>query len=177
VDRARFDQLLLDHLPAALRLATRLTGDPSSAEDVLHDAVARASAAWRTLRDAEAARGWFTRILVNAFRDQLRQSRRLPPNEPLPEDEAFGDRSRLGPVSAAAGREFAEIVAIAVSTLPPRQREVLVLVAFESLSPVDAAAALGITEQNLRTTLHLARAALRRRLEPYVSEAGRAPRA
>jgi RNA polymerase sigma-70 factor (ECF subfamily) len=177
VDRARFDQLLLDHLPAALRLATRLTGDVSSAEDVLHDAIARASAAWRSLRGPEAARGWLTQIVVNAFRDHLRQSRRLLANEPLPEDDEFGDRSQLGPPIAAAGREFAEIVAVAVSTLPPRQREVLVLIAFELLAPADAAAALGITEQNLRTTLHLARAALRRRLEPYLSEAGRAPRA
>jgi RNA polymerase sigma-70 factor (ECF subfamily) len=177
VDRAQFDQLLLDHLPAALRLATRLTGDPASAEDVLHDAVARASAAWRSLRGADAARAWFARVVVNAFRDHLRQARRLPISEPLREDENLGDLRQVGPASAASGREFAEIVAVAVSTLPPRQREVLVLIAFESLAPADAAGALGITEQNLRTTLHLARAALRKRLEPYLSEAGRAPRA
>jgi RNA polymerase sigma-70 factor (ECF subfamily) len=176
VDRAQFDQLLLDHLPAALRLATRLTGDVSSAEDVVHDAVARASAAWKTLRDADAARGWFTRIVVNAFRDHLRQSRRLP-SEPLPDDDDVGDPRQVMPDTAAAGREFGEIVASAVSTLPPRQREVLVLTAFELLAPADAATTLGITEQNLRTTLHLARAALRRRLEPYLSETERAPRA
>jgi RNA polymerase sigma-70 factor (ECF subfamily) len=104
-------------------------------------------------------------------------SRRLSANEPLPDDGDLGDHHQVGPPLAAAGREFGEIVASAVSNLPPRQREVLVLIAFESLAPADAAAALGITEQNLRTTLHLARAALRRRLEPYLSEAGRAPRA
>jgi hypothetical protein len=38
---ATLDQLVLDHLPAALRFATRLTGDPHRGEELVQEAVTR----------------------------------------------------------------------------------------------------------------------------------------
>ena len=45
--RARFEQAVHDSLPAALRLATRLTGRFETAEDVVQEAMLRASKEWR----------------------------------------------------------------------------------------------------------------------------------
>ena len=61
-----------------------------------------------------------------------------------------------------------------VSSLPPRQREVLVMVAYEQMTTADVAAALGVTEHNVRANLHAARARLRERLAPYLAEQRRA---
>ena len=48
------------------------------------------------------------------------------------------------------------------------QREVLVLIAYEGHSIAEAAGVLEISEQNVRTTLHLAREKLRTQLTPYL---------
>lgn len=49
----------------------------------------------------------------------------------------------------------------ALRTLPAGEREVLLLVAWEQLTPAEAAAALGIPQGTARARLHRARAALR----------------
>lgn len=54
-------------------LAKRL-GDPSLAEDVLQDALARSTERLSELRDEEALIGWFYRVLDNAILDQHRRS-------------------------------------------------------------------------------------------------------
>jgi len=58
-----------------------------------------------------------------------------------------------------------------VSRLPPRQREVLVLIVFEKLSTSETAALVGISEQNVHATLSAARARLKQRLAPYLGYA------
>jgi RNA polymerase sigma-70 factor (ECF subfamily) len=80
------------------------------------------------------------------------------------------DRRTPDPAVAAEAGELAELTAQLVSALPPRQREVLVLIAYESLSAPEAAAVLGISHQNVRTCLHLARERLRQQLAPYLGE-------
>jgi RNA polymerase sigma factor (sigma-70 family) len=74
------------------------------------------------------------------------------------------------PPDAASATELGERIATAVSTLPPRQREVLVLIAYESFSPSETALVLEMTEQNVRTTLHLAREKLRIKLKRELGE-------
>jgi RNA polymerase sigma-70 factor (ECF subfamily) len=49
----------------------------------------------------------------------------------------------------------------AIRALPPDERDVLLLVAWEQLTPTQAAAALGVPPGTARSRLHRARAALR----------------
>ena len=58
----------------------------------------------------------------------------------------------------------------ALDCLPPRQREVLILVSYEGLSPREIASMLDITEANVHATIHAARRRLRRQLAPYMAE-------
>jgi RNA polymerase sigma-70 factor (ECF subfamily) len=60
-----------------------------------------------------------------------------------------------------------------VSALPPRQREVLVLVAYEGLGPSEAAGMLGISESNARANLAHARQRLKQQLAPYIDGGAR----
>jgi RNA polymerase sigma-70 factor (ECF subfamily) len=53
----------------------------------------------------------------------------------------------------------------ALRALPPDEREVLLLVAWEQLTPAQAAAVLGVPQGTARSRLHRARAALRLSLE------------
>jgi RNA polymerase sigma factor (sigma-70 family) len=64
---------------------------------------------------------------------------------------------RLDSAAAARTREMVG----AIRALPPEEREVLLLVAWEQLTPAQAALVLGIPPGTARSRLHRARAALR----------------
>ncbi|MGA2231282.1 MAG: RNA polymerase sigma factor [Tepidisphaeraceae bacterium] len=169
VDRQTFDRLVLEHLPAAQRFAVRLTGQPDAAQDVVQDALVNASRRWTTFQGRSAFKTWLFQIVVHAFRDDLERRSRRPAS--AMEDEP-PDRRANDPAVLAASAELGRIVAAAVSNLPPRQREVMVLHTYEELNDLELAAVLDITPQNVRTTLHLARERLRQVLRPYLIETG-----
>lgn len=166
VDLDRFDQLVRAHLPQAHRLAIRLCGDPHRAEDVVQEAMLRAARSWRRFRGEASFSTWLFRLTVNAWRDEARGRGRAPPAALEGEPP---DRTMTGPAAGAEAGELASIVAAHVSGLPPRQREVLVLIAYHDHSIADAAGVLRISEANVRTNLHLAREKLRRDLAPYLA--------
>lgn len=167
-DRESFDRLVREHLPAAQRFAVRLTGEVDAAEDLVQEALARAARGWRSFGGRSAFRTWLFQIAVNVFRDGLRARAAAPRRDGNEPADRPDPRAPDPPAEAAAG-ELGRLVAGFVSALPPRQREVLVLVAYENLSPGEAAAVLGLTPQNVRTNLHLARERLREQLKPYLA--------
>jgi RNA polymerase sigma-70 factor (ECF subfamily) len=162
--RQAFERSVLEHLPAALSLAIRLTGNSDSAEDVVQEALLRAARGWSRFRGEASCRTWLFRIVINVFRDQL--DRQL--NAELPDD--LSDQRSVGVVEEAAARELAEMIAQLISALPPRQREVLVLSTYENLPPGEIASLLEISQANVYATLHVARERLRKQLAPYFAE-------
>ncbi|MEX2118426.1 MAG: RNA polymerase sigma factor [Pirellulales bacterium] len=163
-DNAALDRLVLEHLSGALRFATRLTGDADAAEEVVQEALAKVAGGWAAFRGEAAFRTWLFRIVLNVFRDR----RRPPTVEPLADD--LGDSRAIDPASAAMAGELGTLIARHVSSLPARQREVLVLVAYEGFSTSEVAAAVGISEANVHSTLHAARNRLKRQLAAYLAE-------
>ncbi|HEX5442501.1 MAG TPA: sigma-70 family RNA polymerase sigma factor [Pirellulales bacterium] len=163
-EKAALDRLVVEHLPAALRFAVRLTGDADEAEDLVQDALVRVTRGWAAFRGEANFRTWLFRIVVNAFRDRLRR----PRMEIL--DKDVDDLRGAGPAQAALQRELGELVAQNVSRLPPRQREVLVLTMYEQLPAREVATVLGISEANVYSSLHQARARLRKELAEYLEE-------
>jgi len=167
-DRAAFDRLVVEHIPAMLRLAIRLCGDPHLAEDIAQEALLRAAKGWKSFRGDSKFTTWLFAIVINAARDAVSAK---PQAEAI--DDATIASDNAGPLLAAEGEELGVIVARCIGQLPARQREVLVLSSYEGLSAPDIAAAVGISEQNVRTTLHLARERIRSMLTRYVNEASR----
>lgn len=160
-ERAAFDRLIVEQIPAMLRFATRLSGNPVDAEDILQDALLRAARNWRSFRGEAKISTWLCRIVINAFRDRPASGALS-----IDQDVAVSDIGR----GRAEAEEFGELVARHVSNLPPRQREVLVLIAYEQLSTPDVALVLGVSEQSVRTNLHFARERMREKLAKYMSE-------
>ena len=162
MQRDSFDRLLLDHLPAAQRFAIRLTGNAHAAEDLLHDAIVRAMSACERFEGRSSFTTWLFQIVVNCFRDRLK-AKSMEQTEIEMVDLKSEDPS--GPVSQ---QELGERVAQHVSALPPRQREVIVLVVFENMSVWDVADVLGISETNVRVNLCLARERLKKEFANYL---------
>jgi RNA polymerase sigma-70 factor (ECF subfamily) len=167
VDRDTFDGLILRHLPAAQRFAIRLTGRPDWAEEIVQSALLRAHRGWSTFGGKSAFRTWLFQIIVNAFRDDL-DRRAVRETDPLPAD--MPDRPGRDPASIAETAELGRLVADAVSGLPLRQREVMVLHTYEQLTDAEIAVVLEMNPQNVRTTLHLARERVRQLLRPFLSD-------
>jgi RNA polymerase sigma-70 factor (ECF subfamily) len=165
-DRTTFDRLVLEHLPAAQRFAIRLTGDPNAAEDLMQDALLKAHRSWQTFRGESRFQTWLFQIVINCFRDGLG---RQDCGEQFADVLEVAD-DRPEPARCLQGRELGELVALEVSNLPPRQREVLVLITYEQMSIREVSGVLNLNEQNVRTNLHYARETLRRRLRKYLDE-------
>ena len=145
--RSRDDEiadLLLGRAAEAHRLAAWILRDPVGAEDAVQDA---ALIAWNkrgSLRDAASADGWFSRIVVNVCRDELRRRARkrdLPSSEPLldPGSDRIAERDELGR---------------AISKLSPDQQVVLGLRFGRDLTVPQIAAETGLPEGTVKSRLH-----------------------
>jgi len=112
------------------------------------------------------ARPWLYGIARNVLRAHWRAGRPADqagvPEAVDPWDDVI---DRLDSAAAARTREMVG----AVRALPPGEREVLLLVAWEHLTPAQAALVLGIPPGTARSRLHRARAALRPVLAGEVS--------
>ena len=163
LERDAFDRLLVGHLAVGMRTAIKLTGDLHEAEDTVHDAVVRATRAWESFRGDAKFSTWWLAIVINTWRDRWRQTSRGA--------QALGlDAPAVGatPAQSAEAGELAVRVAELVSALPPRQREVVVLVTYEGMDIASAAAVLGLNEGNVRTNLSLGRKTLKEKLARYL---------
>ena len=150
IDRHLVDQLVIEHLPSALRFAQRLTNDADAAEEVVQEALCRVLGRWKSFRGNASFKTWMLQIVVNVERDRRRREfQEVSPNL-LPSATA-------GPSDHAAAAELSETIRIAIHNLPERQREVTLLSLGEGLETSDVAAILKTTEANVHTCLHLAR--------------------
>ena len=146
--------------PELHRYCARLTGSVFDGEDVVQDAVARATETLGTLKAKPALRAWLFRIAHNRALDLLR-SRALRAAEPL---EAASDMPDLDTPDPFEALMRQEAVATAVSRfveLPVVQRSVVVLKDVLDHRLGDIAALLDISVDAVKGHLARGRARLR----------------
>jgi RNA polymerase sigma-70 factor (ECF subfamily) len=164
-DRAAFDILVARHAERALRLALRVLGDATEAEDVAQEAFLRA---WQAAPRFDPARArfttWLHRIVLNLAIDRARRRGRMP-QAGLDAAQELPDPAK-GPEESLAEAEGRKALAAALEALPPRQRAAIALAYEEGLSGAAAAEALSISERALEGLLRRARQMLRARLDP-----------
>ncbi len=168
--QVRFGRLYREHGRAVLAYALRRAGDPEDAADVVAETFL---IAWRRLGDVpagERARLWLyavaRRVLANRRRAEQRRTR-------LGERLAESLRTELATHAAPSG-EAAEVLR-AMGELSDEDRELLLLISWEELSPGEAAQVLGISSLAARSRLHRARRRLRALLEQRDLAADRNP--
>ena len=161
-DPTRFDALVLPHLDAAYNLARWLTRDTHDAEDVVQDACIRALKYIGSLEGGDA-RGWFLKIVRNAFYDWLGRNR--PAEVVNDENEAVDaavDPLAISPEQAAMRKAELRMLADAVEELPLQYREVLILRELEELSYKEIARVADIPVGTVMSRLARARGLLQR---------------
>ena len=154
--------LYRDHRMRMVRLAVLLVDDPATAEDVVQEAFAGLHRNWSGLRDEAAAVGYLRAAVVNGSRSVLRRRRTARDYVPPHQVNARSAES-LAMLSAEH-----QAVVDALSTLPPRQREVLVLRYYGGLSEAEIADATGISRGTVKSTASRALDAVAKVMGPRI---------
>jgi RNA polymerase sigma-70 factor (ECF subfamily) len=174
----QFDAEALPHLDALYRVALRLTGDPSQAEDLVQDTMLKAYRSWRQYRPGSNAKGWLLTILRNTFINDYRRRKLEPVATDLEAIEPHAIYRRVEDVDPE-GTFFSQIVdekvLEAVDALPPDFREVLVLSDLEGLSYAEISESLGIPVGTVKSRLFRGRRLLQTTLYQYAVETGIIP--
>ncbi|GAA1268829.1 SigE family RNA polymerase sigma factor [Saccharothrix xinjiangensis] len=150
------EDLYRQHRMRLVRLALLLVDEPATAEDVVQEAFTGLHRHWSNLRDAQAAVGYLRTAVVNGSRSVLR--RRKTARDYTPPHVA---NARSAESLAMLTAEHQAVVA-ALSQLPPRQREVLVLRYYGDLSEAEIAEATGISKGTVKSTASRALDALQK---------------
>lgn len=172
---ASFEREALPHLDTVYRVALRLAGDASRAEDLVQETMLKAFRAWASFRPGSNARAWLLTILRNTFINEYRRRRREPIAMDLDAAESFAiDRTAAD--ADPEGEFFAQIVDTrvleAVDHLPPDFREVLVLSDMEGLSYAEIAQSLAIPVGTVKSRLFRARRQLQGELYEHAVAMG-----
>jgi RNA polymerase sigma-70 factor (sigma-E family) len=150
------EDLYRQHRMRLVRLAILLVDEPATAEDVVQEAFTGLHRNWGGLRDAQAAVGYLRTAVVNGSRSVLR--RRKTARDYTPPHTA---NARSAESLAMLTAEHQAVVN-ALSKLPPRQREVLVLRYYGDLSEAEIAEATGISKGTVKSTASRALDALQK---------------
>ena len=153
-------------VPDLRRYARALTRNADRADDLVQDCIERALRKRSLFRPTGPLRAWLYRILLNLYRNSLRQNRRRG-------DHISMDALVIEPSIPAPqpGRIALAEMSRAIDQLPDEQREALLLVVLEGMSYEEAAGILEIPAGTLLSRLSRARATLRQ-----LTGAGEEPR-
>ena len=166
-DQAAFLELYDRYRDPIFRFAYRLLGTVEIAEDVTHDCflgLIRKPENYRPERASlktylyAAARN----LALKHFRDQGRETGLDEVSEEPKESP------RRGPLRRLLDEELAALVREAIFSLPPLQREALILFEYEGLSLNEVAEVAGTDAGAIKARLYRAREGLRRMLRPYL---------
>lgn len=139
-----------DHYTALVRMAALLVGDVATAEEVVQDSFIATYRAWWRLRDAGKALPYLRRSVMNRARSVLRHRVVVDRHARAPAPDAASAEE-----NALALLERSSLLA-ALSSLPIRQRQVMVLRYYADLSEAQIADTLGIAPGSVKA--HAARA-------------------
>jgi RNA polymerase sigma-70 factor (ECF subfamily) len=168
---ASFRALVEEHSPQLLRLAWRMLGNHSDAEDIVQEAFLRLHRHLPTFRGDSRLSTWLYRTVTRLAIDVLRREKlkrilffsRRDNDAPDPV-ELFAD-PRPGQESQLIAKQQLAVVRRQLDKLSAQQRAVLTLRHQEQLPLLDIAELLGISEGSVKTHLHRAVRSLRSALD------------
>jgi RNA polymerase sigma-70 factor, ECF subfamily len=175
-----FDRFVAYFRPKIFQYSWLMCGHREDAEEVAQEALLKVFESGDQLREPEKIRSWVFRIAKNACLMKRRKSafapvRELSLDEFMPSKHQDGDQVRIEiadwsalPDSKALQSEMRELLEKAIRELPEVYRSVILLRDMEELSTQETAQILDVSDDVVKTRLHRARLAIRRRLDEYI---------
>ena len=165
-----------------LRVAQAITGNASTAEEVVQETWASVLRSLRTFEGRSSLRTWVHRVCAHVALARSRQEERAPvPDEPVVDPDRFDEQGHWRdppvrwaeetPEALTARREVMECIERTVAMLPLRQRAVITLRDVQGFSAEDACEIVGVSAVHQRVLLHRARSRVRAECERFYREA------
>jgi RNA polymerase sigma-70 factor (ECF subfamily) len=174
-DHAAFTELVRRYEGKVYQLALRLTGNEMDAMDVIQDVFLSVYQKIHTFRGHAAFSSWLYRITANAAFAKLNQRKRaaaisLDDVLPAVEEKSTDNPSEFfqKPDLALFSQETRSALEEAINGLPDDFRTVVILRDVQDLSNQEVADILNLSIPAVKSRLHRARLALRRRLGEYL---------
>jgi RNA polymerase sigma-70 factor (ECF subfamily) len=173
-NQAAFEQLVHAHDQAVLRLALRITGSESDAQDIHQEAFLKVYTKLAGFRFECSLSTWIYRIVSNLCLDHLRRTRNHRENVAIEGKIGAEEYNLLDQLPAAGaahnpeqqllGRELGTHISSALQTLTPRERMVFELKHFQGLKLRTVGQILNTSEASIKTSLFRATQKLRLQL-------------
>ncbi len=171
--QAAFEELVHMYDQAVLRLALRLTGSASDAQDIHQEAFLKVYKKLDGFRFECSFSTWIYRIVTNICLDHLRRNRALKKNNviEITDDKLLNqvsdDRPGNNPEQQLLDRELEAHILKALQRLTPRERMVFDLRHFEGLKLQSVSEILNASEGSVKMTFFRATRKLRLQLDKY----------
>lgn len=171
--QAAFEQLVHTYDQSVLRLALRLTGSASDAQDIHQEAFLKVYKKLDGFRFECSFRTWIYRIVTNVCLDHLRrnQARKKMNVIEITDDDLLNqlsdDRPGNNPEQQLLDRELGAHISKALQRLTPRERMVFDLRHFEGLKLQSVSEILNASEGSIKMTFFRATRKLRLQLVKY----------
>jgi len=170
-DAAALDALVRRHESRLYRFGLKMCRSRDAAGEVVQDTLLAVVRSLAGFRGEASVTTWLYTIARRACLRQRRRSRFAPEREEsleaiVAEEGPPIASPALTPEEEAGRREIAAALDAAIGSLERGQREVLLLRDVEGLSAAEVAAVLGLRVEAVKSRLHRARLAVRRRLAP-----------
>jgi RNA polymerase sigma-70 factor (ECF subfamily) len=161
--------LFHNHYKGMFRVAYRITGSESDAEDVLQTVFVRLTPGWENRDLSPNPRAFLYRAAINASLDVVRLRKRA--NSVSLEAIEFDQTSKLpGPADDLADMELRELIRQAVARLEGRAAAAFALRYYEGYENTQIAEILGTSQMVFAVTLHRARTRLRKEIGKYLEK-------
>lgn len=172
-ETAAFQILYERYRDPIFRFAYRLLGSTEAAEDVTHDCfLSLIKEPGRFDASRASLRTYIYAAARNLTAKRYNNFAREAAIEEVP--DAFHSAERHGPMARVLENELSSEVERAIASLPPLQKEALVLFEYEDLSLAEIGAVVGADTNTVKARLFRARETLRARLDRYM-RIGREP--
>jgi RNA polymerase sigma-70 factor, ECF subfamily len=151
-------EAMLGVVPSLRAFAMSLCGNVDRADDLVQETLLRGIANINSFEPGTNMSAWLFTILRNLFRSEYRKRRR----EVEDGDGRYSDSLKSHPEQP--GRVEFEELRVALATLPPEQREALILVGASGFSYEEAAAICDCAVGTIKSRVNRARARLAEQL-------------
>lgn len=156
----RFENLLVEQIPALRRYAWALSGDSNQVDDLVQECLTRAISRRKLWISQKGMRPWLFTILHNIFVNTLRRVGSSPVSSSLEDYE----NSAISASDADAMCVLSDFEQ-SLKQLPVDQREALLLVGMEQLSYKEASKVAGVPVGTIMSRLSRARQQLSKNLD------------
>ncbi len=177
-DEQAFRELMVEHRDKVYNLTLRMLGNRAEAEDVAQEVFIQVFKTIDTFREESKLSTWLYRVAVNLCKNRIkylarRQDRNKDQLDETTEAAASSAAAAPGgppprPDRAVEGAQIEKVLQDAIATLDEDHRVLVVLRDVEDLSIEEICAITGLPDGTVKSRLHRARLALRKKVTRHL---------